>query len=92
MVEKNDGGESIIKFPCHFTVKIAGKASESFEGEMIRIVRKHFPKLGEGAVKPNQSKKSNYVSLSIELWVESKEPLDALYKDLSENPLVLFTL
>lgn len=84
--------ETRHKFPCDYTIKVIGKASTSFEGEVVAIIRKHFPKLGEGAVKHNKSKEKNYLALSVKLRVQSKAELDALYEELSDNPLVLFTL
>lgn len=84
--------ETRHNFPSDYTIKVIGKNSLSFEGEVIALIRKHFPNLGEGAVKHNKSKEKNYLALSITLYVESKQDLDNLYQALSDHPLVLFAL
>lgn len=92
MTDEIKEGETLMEFPCDFTIKIIGKTSDQFEGEVIALVRKHFPNLGEGAVKMNHSKENNYLALSVTLRVESKPPLDNLYQDLTDSPLVIFVL
>lgn len=85
-------GETLLEFPCEFTIKIIGKSNETFEVEVLTLVRKHFPDTLEGALKLKHSKQKNYLAYSVTLWVESKETLDALYQDLSDCPQVIFTL
>lgn len=92
MSDKPENEETLMTFPCDFTIKIIGKASDTFEAEVITLVRKHFPNLGEGAVRHNHSKENNYLALSVHLTADSKQQLDGLYKDLSDSPLVIFAL
>lgn len=92
MDEKDVSGETIMSFPCEFTIKIIGLTSETFEAEVISIVRKHFPNLGEGAIKLNHSKEKKYLAYSVTLWVEEKRSLDDLYQSLSESQHVIFAL
>lgn len=92
MSEELPPKETLLEFPCEFTIKIIGKSNETFELEVLTIVHKHFPDLKEGALTLNQSKKKNYLSYSVRLWVEEQKQLDALYQDLTDNPLILFVL
>ena len=84
--------ETLLEFPCEFTIKIIGKAEESFEIEVLTLVRKHFPDTLEGALKLNHSRQKNYLAYSVSLQVQDQQTLDALYQDLSDSPLVLFAL
>lgn len=92
MVDKKDDTETLLEFPCQYTLKVIGRTSKDFEAEAVRIVREHFPNLGEGAISLKQSKESNYLALSISLWVEDKPSLDALYEALSQSPHTIFVL
>jgi uncharacterized protein len=92
MTKEDPRRDTLLTFPCDYIVKVIGKTSDTFEGEVIALVRKIFPKLGEGAVKLNQSKENTYIALTISLKVDSKQQLDLLYKDLSDSPHVIFAL
>lgn len=81
-----------LSFPCEFIFKIIGESKEEFEAEVITIIRKHFPLLGEGAVRFNSSKNAKYLSLTVTVQASSQEQLDATYQDLSHSPSVLFVL
>lgn len=85
-------GEGLLSFPAEFTIKIIGQSTETFEAEVVQILRKHFPKLGEGAIELKPSRKQNYLAMSVTLTVDSQEQLDNLYRDLSDNDNVIFAL
>jgi putative lipoic acid-binding regulatory protein len=81
-----------ITFPCDFTFKIIGTACDEFEGEVLRILREHFPTLGEGAISLKNSKNGKYLAYSVVVQATSQAQLDATYMALSNNPLILFVL
>jgi len=81
-----------LSFPCQFTFKIIGLANEAFEGEVVVILNKHFPQMGEGAITLKDSKNKKYLSYSVTIEAQSQEQLDAAYTELSKNPKVLFVL
>lgn len=83
---------SLLKFPCDFTFKVIGEASDDFEGAVLGIFRSHFTNLGEAAIKITPSKNKKYLSLSIHVFAQNKEQLDKTYQALTENPLILFVL
>jgi hypothetical protein len=84
--------ESIIKFPCDFTLKVMGKSQGDFEKIAINIVKKHFPQLDESRIQKKSSKDNNYLSLSITVFATSKMQLDALYQELSTTKEILMVL
>jgi len=82
----------LFKFPCEFPIKVMGKAHPDFEGEMVRIVRKHCPDLGENAVQSKPSKAGNYYAITITIMAQSREQLDAIYQELTDSDYVNMAL
>lgn len=85
-------GDNPLSFPCDFIFKVIGNASPEFESEVVTIIRNHFPKLGEAAIKQSKSKNGNYLSLSITVKAISQAQLDATYIDLTASPHIIFVL
>ncbi len=83
---------SPMEFPCDFTIKVMGKANDAFETAVLNIVRVHFPDLPASAITQRKSKDSTYLSLSIQVQAESRQQLDAIYQDLTDEKLVLMAL
>lgn len=84
--------ESPMQFPCDFTVKAMGIKDDSFEALVVSIVRKHVPKLGEGAVKTRPSSKGKYIAVSVSFIAESRDQMDDLYRELSGHEKVLYAI
>ena len=83
---------SLLKFPCDYPIKVVGINNETFEIEVLQTVRTYFPNLAEGCLQIKKSKESKYISMTIQLYVESQSQLDALYGELHNLQSVLFTL
>ncbi|HSW93253.1 MAG TPA: DUF493 domain-containing protein [Gammaproteobacteria bacterium] len=84
--------DSLFQFPCDFTIKVFGKASDEFELEVLTIIRKHVPTLRENALASRLSKDGKYLALSVTVTCHDKEALDDIYRDLTANPHVLMAL
>lgn len=84
--------ESLLTFPCDFTIKVFGLGSDEFEAEVLMLVHKHVPNLSERAIQSRPSENGKYRALSITVHVDSKEQLDNLYRALSSSPHVLMAL
>ncbi len=84
--------ESIIKFPCDFTLKVMGKSAGEFEKITLDIVKKYFPTLDIARIQKKFSKDNTYLSLSITVYAESKTQLDAAYQELSRTKEILMVL
>ena len=82
----------LLKFPCDFSVKVMGKKDEAFETAVFAIVKQHFPDIKENAIKQRDSKKGNYLALTITVHAEDKASLDKLYQALTDAPEVLMAL
>lgn len=84
---------NIIEFPCAFTIKTFGKATPEYEVAVLEIIKKHITEpLKEDAIRQRYSKDKNYLALSITLQAQSKEQMDAIYQDLTKEPLVTMAL
>lgn len=84
--------ESLLKFPCDFTIKVFGLKSDEFEAAVLVIIHKHAPNLSGRAIESRPSEQGKYCALSITIHVDSKEQLDNIYQDLSSSPHVIMAL
>lgn len=84
--------ETVMQFPCEFTLKLFGLTGPEFEVTALTIVRKHVPDLAEQALVIRPSSNGKYSSLSISFTAHSKEQLDNLYRELSASPQILMAL
>ena len=39
--------ETLLEFPCQFSIKVMGTNHANFENEVVMIIRQHIPNLGE---------------------------------------------
>lgn len=83
---------SLLTFPSEFTIKTFGKMTIEFEGVVVSILKKHVPKLGEGAIQTRPSSNNKFLSMSITFIAESQQHLDAIYMDLTASPEVIMAL
>lgn len=88
----SDSEQKLLEFPCVFPIKVMGKKNEEFDLEVITIVRRHVPDLGEAAVKSRDSRNGRFVSLTITINATSQAQLDAIYVELTRHPSVLMAL
>ncbi len=84
--------ETLLTFPCDFVIKVFGNKNDEFEKTVLSIVQQHCSNLKENAFQHRPSTDGKYVAISVSVHVDSKEQLDAIYKDLSSNPNVLMVL
>lgn len=88
----NNNEESLLKFPCEFTLKVFGERSADFEQEIYQLLQPHVPNLSNNAFQSRTSENGKYLSLSITIYAESREQLDNIYKALTACPKVLMAL
>jgi putative lipoic acid-binding regulatory protein len=84
--------ESLLTFPCEFPIKVMGRSSETFETEVVGIVRKHAPDLSSNAVTSRASGKGNYIAVTVIVSATSKKQLDDIYLELNAHETVMMTL
>ena len=84
--------ETLLVFPCQFSVKAMGLATDDFDMLVVEIVNRHVPNLGEGSVTTRSSKGGKYISVTVTFEARSKAQLDLIYQALSDNDRVLMSL
>lgn len=83
---------SLIEFPCDFPVKIIGTNSTIFLEEIKLIVSTHFPKLTEDAIKHKKSAQENFLAITVTVYAENQDMLDAFYRAVTQHPEVKMVL
>ncbi|MCY4044590.1 MAG: DUF493 domain-containing protein [Cellvibrionales bacterium] len=77
-----------IEFPCQYSIRVIGNASQHFHSEVIEIVKIHAPDLDETKVKVKPSGKGNFSSVYLVIEATGVEQLSNLHEDLKKHPAV----
>jgi putative lipoic acid-binding regulatory protein len=85
-------GESLLKFPTAFPIKVMGLTRDGFAQAIVTVVRKHAPDFEPSTVEMRASSHGKYLSLTCTVNATSREQLDDLYRDLSSHPMVSMVL
>jgi uncharacterized protein len=75
--------ESPLQFPCDFPLKVMGRRSDDFRSIVLGIVQKHAGPIAPANIEERPSKDGNYLSLTLTFAAQSREQLDALYRELT---------
>jgi uncharacterized protein len=86
----NGAGESLLEFPCDLPIKVFGRNDADFRAAAIAIVEEHYG--AAYTVVEQHSKQGAYVSLTITVHAETREEIDAVYRDLVANERILMAL
>lgn len=84
--------QSVFQFPCDFPIKIVGKREEGFAQVVLEIVLRHAPDFDAGTMEMRTSSRGAYLSLTVTIRARSRDQLDALYRELSGHPRVVWML
>ena len=84
--------ESAIKFPCSFPIKMMGRDTPDFRQTVRSLVETHTGPIADEAIREAQSRKGNFVSVTITVIATSQQQLDDIYRDLSSHDDVLMAL
>ena len=84
--------ETILEFPCEYPLKLMGRDEPDFHAAAQSILKDHLGALDDDHVSLRSSRNGKFVALTITFTATSREQLDALYHDLSDNDHVLIAL
>jgi putative lipoic acid-binding regulatory protein len=84
--------ESLLEFPCEFSIKAMGLNEPGFQELVVQIVRKHCPDLGEACSRTRPSKNGKWLSVTVDIQASSRDQLDAIYMDLTAHEKVTMSL
>lgn len=89
----NETNETLLEFPCEFSVKAMGLASHpDFQALVLEIISVHVPGLTEESCRTKQSKNGKYLSVSVTFQATSKPQLDAIYYALTDHTDIVMSL
>lgn len=84
--------ETLLEFPCDFSIKAMGEADPAFDALVVSIIREHVDDIREGAVKTRPSKGGKWVSVTVTVQATSKAQLDDIYRALTAHEKVVMAL
>ena len=84
--------DSLLEFPCRIDVKVMGRAEEGFAELVLELARRHVPELTADAVRSRHSSQGNYISLTVSVQAQSREQMDALYRELTAHEKISVAL
>lgn len=84
--------DTLFRFPCDFPLKVMGRRSDDFRSIVLGIVQKHAGPVAPTNIEERPSKDGNYLSLTCTFSAQSREQLDALYRELTSCEKVLIVL
>lgn len=84
--------DSPLNFPCDIPIKVFGPNSADFKAGVLDIVRGHWAELEDERVAERRSRGGSYVSLTITVYAESRDQIDAAYRELTESEQILMVL
>lgn len=84
--------DTLFNFPCPFPLKVMGRRSDDFRSIVIGIVQKHAGTIEAHQIEERPSKDGNYLSLTCTFEAQSRDQLDALYRELTSCERVLIVL
>jgi putative lipoic acid-binding regulatory protein len=89
---KRDELASLIEYPCEFPIKVMGSAQAGFAQAIVDIVRRHAPDFEPATLEMRMSRAKKYISVTATIRATSRDQLDALYRELSDHPMVAMVL
>jgi uncharacterized protein len=82
-----------LHFPCSFPIKATGRADTGdFAALVLDIVGRHAPGIDAGAVSTRLSSGGRWLAVTVTIQAQSREQLDAIYRDLSANERVVWAI
>ncbi len=84
--------ETLLDFPCEFSVKAMGLNAPDFHEVVIEIVQQHCPAVNHECVSSRPSKNGKWLSVTVTFEASSKKQLDAIYMDLTAHERVTMSL
>ena len=80
--------EALLEFPADFPIKVIGEPVESFVETIGSVVTTYVPSFDASTITQSESRSGRFVSLTVQVRVESREQLQTLYMTLAEHEMV----
>ncbi len=84
--------EKLLVFPTVFPLKVMGLRVDSFAQEISKVVCHYIPDFDPASIEMRSSSKGTYLSVTLNLKVDSRVQLEAVYTAVSTHPMVKIVL
>lgn len=84
--------ESPLDFPCEFPIKAMGRTDADLAGVVWGIVTRHAPATPADALRTTPSRHGRFVSVTVTITAQSRDQLEAIYRELQAHHDILATL
>ncbi|HEX5765092.1 MAG TPA: DUF493 domain-containing protein [Woeseiaceae bacterium] len=84
--------DDVMEFPCEFPIKMMGRDQPEFREAAIAVVERHAGHVEEDAVRIAASSNGNFLSITVTITATSREQLDNIYRDLTDDEQILVAL
>ncbi|MCX8522228.1 MAG: DUF493 family protein [Rhodoferax sp.] len=84
--------DSLIEYPCKFPIKVMGKRVDGLVHTITNIVRQFDPQFDASTIELRESKRGNYLGITVTVNATGKVQLDELYRTLSTHPMIKVVL
>jgi uncharacterized protein len=81
-----------LEFPTEFPIKVMGRRDGDLKTLTREIIERHAGPLGDECVKVRTSGDGNFLALTYTITAQSREQLDAIYRELTACKAVLMAL
>jgi putative lipoic acid-binding regulatory protein len=85
-------GTTLQEFPSEFPIKVMGRRDSDLRALTQAIIERHAGPIGDERVKTRTSADGNFLALTYTITAQSREQLDALYRELTSCKSVLMAL
>ncbi|MEX2125636.1 MAG: DUF493 domain-containing protein [Woeseia sp.] len=84
--------DELLDFPCEFPIKMMGRDQPEFRRAALTVVERHAGKVQEDAIRVAASSNGNFLSITVTITATSREQLDNIYRDLTDDEQILVAL
>jgi putative lipoic acid-binding regulatory protein len=81
-----------LEFPTEFPIKVMGRQDSDLQATTRAIIERHAGPIGDERIKARSSGDGNFLALTYTITAQSREQLDAIYRDLTACKAVLMAL
>lgn len=81
-----------IEFPCDYPVKVLGRNVPEFRPVVLELFERHAPGFDQSTITVRDSRKGNFLSMTIVITATGPQQLEALHQDLRATGLVQMVL
>jgi len=84
--------ESLLEFPCDIPIKVFGRNEPAFRDAVLTVMGRHFESAAPPAMSERLSRSDTYLSITVQVRAETREQIDAAYRDLSAHEQIMLVL